>query len=128
MLFLQQTACGWFLFTGEVMPLMSETSVGWIRQVPFPGKPYSLATLLLIRLFRSYVTLHANVRVCSACVLQALQSCSDRSCAPGSLQQQRTMAVLSATQGPVWSRQQAQGREGSVCRHLEQVSDMRSFL
>jgi hypothetical protein len=38
------------------------------------------------------------------------------------------MAVLGAAQGPVWSRQQAQGREGSVCRHLEQVNSNGSKL
>jgi hypothetical protein len=61
--------------------------------------------------------LHCMLLFC----LQALQSCNDRACAGGSLPLQRAMAVLGAGQGPVWTRQQAQGRESSVCRHLEQV-------
>uniref|UniRef100_A0A383VC34 RAP domain-containing protein n=2 Tax=Tetradesmus obliquus TaxID=3088 RepID=A0A383VC34_TETOB len=55
-------------------------------------------------------------------VRQALQHCrGDRACAGAPAHLQRASAVLGAAQGPVWSRQQAQGREGSVCRHLEQV-------
>lgn len=55
-------------------------------------------------------------------VRQALQRCGgDRACAGAPAHLQRASAVLGAAQGPVWSRQQAQGREGSVCRHLEQV-------
>ncbi|KAF6252495.1 hypothetical protein COO60DRAFT_1704259 [Scenedesmus sp. NREL 46B-D3] len=53
--------------------------------------------------------------------LLALQSCDSRACPDGAALLHRTMAVLSSGQGPVWSRQQAQGREGGVCWHLGQV-------